>query len=107
MIEATPRHDSCPSDQLSDFIEHCMYYMMSETPHIINGHLCIQQRQQLKWLLITMEAPGIVLYCSEDCIIGSRPVVFCIHQTQAQTTRLWSQYRLSSPLGNVLFLEAW
>ena len=39
MIEATPRHDSCPSDQLSDYIEHCMYYMMSQTPHIINGHL--------------------------------------------------------------------
>ena len=36
-----------------------------ETPHIINGHLCMQQRQQLNWrLLITMEAPGIVLYCS-------------------------------------------
>ena len=54
-----------------------------------------------------MEAPGIVCYCSEDCIIGSRPVVFCIHQTQAQTARPWSQYRLSSPLGTVLFLEAW
>ena len=78
-----------------------------ETPHIINGHLCMQQRQQLNWLLITMEAPGIVCYCSEDCIIGSRPVVFCIHQTQSQTARPWSQYRLSSPLGTVLFLEAW
>ena len=37
-----------------------------ETPQEadINGYLCMQQRQQLNWLLITMEAPGIVLYCS-------------------------------------------